>query len=65
MARSWDERLRIGDVRMGVPSSDSRGNTGKDLEEGPELFLVRNTQFSRARQWGRRRKDGMLGVARE
>ena len=65
MARSWDERLRIGDVRMGVPSSDGRGNTGKDLEEGPELFLVRNTQFSRARQWGRRRKDGMLGVARE
>lgn len=37
----------------------------KGLEEGQELFLVRNTRAARARQWGRRRKGGMLGVARE
>ena len=64
MARSWDERLRIGDVRMGVPSSAVGETLVKDLEEGLELFLVRDTRFAWARQWRRRRKDGMLAVAR-
>ena len=39
MARSWDERLRIGDVRMGVPSSDGRGNTGKGSGGGSGAVL--------------------------
>lgn len=39
MARSWDERLRIGDVRMGIPSSDGRGNTGKGSGGGSGAVL--------------------------
>lgn len=44
---------------MGSPVQTVGETLVKGLEEGPELFLVRNTRAARARQ-GRRRKDGCL-----
>lgn len=49
---------------MGVPALGWSGNTGKGSGGGSGWYGGAPGP-ARARQWGRRRKDGILGVARE